>query len=338
VAISSNSGKSFGNIIQISHANGRSEDPAMIAEGSNIYLVWNDNRGGNPLELYYVRSTDYGVTWGPETALSAQPSYCYCPTITAYGSNVIGMMLDNSVSNLDVFLSSDGGASFTTTNTYVSNITTAAYPLMAVDSLGVIHATFGGISNVLYIYYTTSSDNGKTWTYPVIVSTSPAPVVFTGPAFIAIDSSGIIHITFQQLNASGGHPAIYYTNNAAYSTGYPTGLSTGGGGNTNGASTGVKGSSTGGVNGGSTGGNTGGSTGGNTGGSTGGNTGGSTGGVNGGSTSGVNGGSTGGVSSNGGTSNGGMSSKAGTSKYGSNDSASLLCISLLLAILSVVFI
>ncbi len=50
---------------------GRSEDPAIVADGQYVHLVWNDNRDAIPgkgMAVYYRRSSDMGVTWGPETA------------------------------------------------------------------------------------------------------------------------------------------------------------------------------------------------------------------------------------------------------------------------------
>src|SRR6185295_851350 len=59
---------------QISNAFGRSEDPAIAAQGSYIHLSWNDKRSGI-MNIYYRRSSDAGVTWGPETQLTTTDSY-----------------------------------------------------------------------------------------------------------------------------------------------------------------------------------------------------------------------------------------------------------------------
>ncbi len=55
---------------------GRSEDPAIMADGNNVQLVWNDNRDAMPgkgMAVYYRRSTNRGKTWAPEAALTRAP-------------------------------------------------------------------------------------------------------------------------------------------------------------------------------------------------------------------------------------------------------------------------
>jgi len=71
---SMNNGTTWGPEQRISNANGRSEDPAIAINGSCVHLVWNDNRN-TTMEIYYRRSKDYGVTWGPETQLTTTDSY-----------------------------------------------------------------------------------------------------------------------------------------------------------------------------------------------------------------------------------------------------------------------
>ncbi|HEC78939.1 MAG TPA: hypothetical protein ENI34_07335, partial [candidate division WOR-3 bacterium] len=41
----------------------------ILAEGSNLHLVWDDERNGN-FEIYYRMSSDLGRTWGPEIRLT----------------------------------------------------------------------------------------------------------------------------------------------------------------------------------------------------------------------------------------------------------------------------
>src|SRR6185436_12293672 len=59
---------------QLSNAIGRSEDPAIAVQGSYIHLSWNDKRSGI-MNIYYRRSSDAGITWGPETQLTTTDSY-----------------------------------------------------------------------------------------------------------------------------------------------------------------------------------------------------------------------------------------------------------------------
>ena len=89
---STDNGNTWSAQTQISNkANGRSEDPAIAAEGSSVDLVWNDSRDtypGKGMAVYYRHSSDSGVTWGPETALTHAPAFTYFPSIFLNGPNV----------------------------------------------------------------------------------------------------------------------------------------------------------------------------------------------------------------------------------------------------------
>ena len=65
---STDNGTTWDSTFRISNAPGRSEDPSITAADGYVYLAWNDNRiDSNIMQTWYRRSTDNGVTWGPET-------------------------------------------------------------------------------------------------------------------------------------------------------------------------------------------------------------------------------------------------------------------------------
>lgn len=54
----------------------QSEDPSISVSGSNVHVVWKDNRDGHSGEIYYKNSTDGGITWGADRVLSKNlPNY-----------------------------------------------------------------------------------------------------------------------------------------------------------------------------------------------------------------------------------------------------------------------
>ncbi|MEM4168429.1 MAG: sialidase family protein [Candidatus Caldarchaeum sp.] len=59
----------------------------ILAEGTNLHLVWEDDRNGfdNNFEIYYRMSTDLGRTWGPEERLTNAPYHSYCPSLACGG-------------------------------------------------------------------------------------------------------------------------------------------------------------------------------------------------------------------------------------------------------------
>jgi len=191
----------------------------MAAYGNSVYMAWNDNRfDQNNLQLFYTYSTDNGVTWNGENAMSALPAVCYSPTVQVggpTGETVIVAMRNVTSGYINALQSLAGGtvASFNSPGVQIENaVNNSGYEVISIDGQNV-HVTFGQIGNALYNYYMTSSDNGNTYTAPAIVATWPALVAFSTPLFIA-SSGGSIHLAWSMLTGSpGGHTAIYYTNN-----------------------------------------------------------------------------------------------------------------------------
>lgn len=88
----SNGGLSWGDEVRLTATSGRSENPAISIAGAMnpvIHVVWDDDRDGNR-EIYYNRSTDWGITWLKDHRLtdavdsSTQPVVQGCVCCGAY--------------------------------------------------------------------------------------------------------------------------------------------------------------------------------------------------------------------------------------------------------------
>jgi len=82
---------------------------------SIVHVAWNDNRDGN-IEIYYKRSTDGGLTWGPDTRLTNSPGDSYRPSLAVSGGNLHCVWYDSRDGNYEIYYKSS-------TN-YVSNWST----------------------------------------------------------------------------------------------------------------------------------------------------------------------------------------------------------------------
>jgi len=205
---STDNGNTWGAKQQISNADGRSEDPAIAAQGNYVDLVWNDNRDtfpGRGMAVYFRRSSDMGVTWGPETALTHAPAFTYFPTIFLSGSNAdvpYGNRLTAGASPYQIFYqhSSDFGSTWATPQQITNIPGGGAYPSVARDGSNV-HLTWAASGGVMYQH---SGDGGATWD-PAVQLTDKG-----GWAFIAV-SGKAVHVVFQSQRDS--HKAIYYKSN-----------------------------------------------------------------------------------------------------------------------------
>ena len=158
-------GTTWGTEQQLSHAAGRSEDPAIMASGNNIHLAWNDKRTGQ-MHIYYIHSSDYGVTWGPETSILGDESYT--AMVCLNGAHVDVACGNSITGNFDVYLvqSNDTGATWADTVHITSTPAAEAYPYLARNGMK-LDLVYYQISNGRAVMYMNSTDGGVTWSTPV---------------------------------------------------------------------------------------------------------------------------------------------------------------------------
>lgn len=173
-------GVTWDSLQQISNANDRSEDPAIAALGSHVYLSWNDKRSG-VMQIYYRHSPDAGVTWGAETPLTnaVSPNSCYTSMVCPNGPYV-DIPYGYNTGNFDVWLrqSADNGMVFGNAQQLTDSSAGEAYPFEARDSMNIhlVYPQFGSGINYLY-----SGDGGATWSPPVMLGNGSQPyVAYTG--------------------------------------------------------------------------------------------------------------------------------------------------------------
>jgi len=76
--------------------------PSITSSGSNVHIVYFDNRNSNP-EIYYTRSTDNGSNWSPETRLTNNVAYSYYPSVAVGGSFVHVVWRENRDGNDEIY-------------------------------------------------------------------------------------------------------------------------------------------------------------------------------------------------------------------------------------------
>jgi len=61
--------------------------PSVSASGPDVHLVWHSTTG-TTMAVYYKRSTDFGVTWTPDTLLTLTPAWAVYPSVSSSGARV----------------------------------------------------------------------------------------------------------------------------------------------------------------------------------------------------------------------------------------------------------
>lgn len=145
-------------------AGGRAEDPAIMADGKNVHLVWNDNRDSAPgkgMAVYHRSSSDMGKTWGRETALTRAPAYTYCPSIYLAGSHADVVYADRQSGHYNVYHmhSADLGETWSEKKQISKGAIGELYPAIVRDGPNV-HMTWFSKEGISYLR---SRDGGNRW-------------------------------------------------------------------------------------------------------------------------------------------------------------------------------
>jgi len=223
---STNNGLSFSAPLNVSKAPGRSEDPAISASGPYVYIAWNDNRptATASLQLYFMSSSDYGVTWTVPEALTSSTIQSYSPSCFANPAQPGYVVVGSAITvppSAHVQISSTSGNSFAL-NVSLTPVQ-CLYPQFALDYPYIFMVCQSWPSGPPWeINYTMSPDYGVTWSplVSVIAASDPSPNITAKP-FISV-SAGVLHLLYW--NVSVGIGQIWYTQNnvAANNTWAPT--------------------------------------------------------------------------------------------------------------------
>jgi hypothetical protein len=149
-----------------SPAPAHSIDPVVVASGNSVYVAWSDPVPGSSNDIYFRRSIDGGVGFGPVKNISSNSGLSRFPSIAADGMKVWLAWTDKTLGNDDILFarSADAGDSFEPTLNLSNNATGSVDPVVTGRGNNVYVAWAdvppGAESNKLDIYLKSSSDAG----------------------------------------------------------------------------------------------------------------------------------------------------------------------------------
>ncbi len=140
-----------------------------------VHLVWVDVRDRNE-EIYYKRSIDGGVSWGPPVRLTNDTAESRNPSIAVSGDAVHVVWWDTRSGFHQVYhkRSLDGGVSWEPDQQIIDSPGGSAHPSLAMSGLNLHVAYVDGREGQSEVFYTRSLDQGDTWQPPVRLSALPA--------------------------------------------------------------------------------------------------------------------------------------------------------------------
>jgi hypothetical protein len=102
---STNGGVSWSANSQLTtHYTSASLHTVIAASGTNVHVVWDDNRNSaTNYEIYYKGSSNGGLNWGTDSRLTADSSFSMYPFVSASGTSVHVVWNDNRNGNYEIY-------------------------------------------------------------------------------------------------------------------------------------------------------------------------------------------------------------------------------------------
>jgi hypothetical protein len=191
--------------------------PSITVDPSgNLHVVWSDNRTGLG-EIFYMRSTDEGVSWTATQWLSWTSDLSASPVIVADPSGGLHLAWEDytpgPTSEIYYKRSTNGGKAWTA-NKRLTWTAGSRRPALAADAFGRLHIAWESYTPgpTPEIYYKVSANGGDTWTAQKRLtwtsgwSQSPAIIVASSGRLQALwhdDPSGNFEI-YGRGSADGG--------------------------------------------------------------------------------------------------------------------------------------
>ncbi len=138
----------------------------VATNGNIVHAVWYEGGFYNDMgEIYYKRSTNGGVSWGPETRLTNNPAISRSPSVSVSGSVVHVVWSDERDGNFEIYYkrSSDAGISWSGDIRLTNNPGASEYPSMDVSG-SFVHVVWQDERDQNQeIYYKRSTNGGISW-------------------------------------------------------------------------------------------------------------------------------------------------------------------------------
>jgi hypothetical protein len=124
---------------------GYSIHPAIVVDFyDNLHVIWEDNTPGKN-EIYYKKSTDGGITWTTGRNLTRTSGDSLYPAIAVNSSDSLHAVChDITPGNWEIYClnSTDGGATWTSSQRLTWTLGDSEHPAIAVDSSGNPHVVW----------------------------------------------------------------------------------------------------------------------------------------------------------------------------------------------------
>lgn len=143
-------------------------DPHIaVSSDSIVHIVWRDQRYSGNMEIFYLRSSNKGISWSTETRLTNASGESSYPTIATTGPTVHVTWEDTRDGNREIYYkrSTDGGQNWGTDTRVTYSPSLASWHPSIFSSGNIIHIVWveSPATGIGTLYYKRSPNAGVTW-------------------------------------------------------------------------------------------------------------------------------------------------------------------------------
>ena len=175
-AFSTDGGQTFSTPDNLSENAFESFNPQISSEGNNVYVVWDDNNAPGNIDIFFVFSTDGGLTFSEPENISENLGSSSGPQISSEGNNVYVVWDGSTDGNNDIFFafSTDGGLTFSEPENISENAGLSIDPQISSEgnNIYVVWTEFAPDFSSTEIFFSVSTDGGLTFSDPDNLSES----------------------------------------------------------------------------------------------------------------------------------------------------------------------
>ena len=208
-------------IVRMTNNSGSSTSPSITTDsGENTHIVWQDNRDGND-EIYYINSTNSGLTWAAESRFTTNSAASKKPCIQRFYTSGVGSLNvvweDDRDGNFEIYLkrSTNNGSTWEAIQRITNSTGNSYAPALSVSPTHIHLVWEDNRTGTYGIYYNVSSNSGVSWASDLKLNTGTAVARYPLAGF----SVNKVYVLWSDLRDSDYE--IYYKQNP---TGNPTGI------------------------------------------------------------------------------------------------------------------
>jgi len=195
-------GVNWGNVTRLSDSTADSQNGHLAVWADQVHVVWRDDQHG-PGEIYYRRSSDAGLTWGPAERLTQDTGASTSPSVAAVDGLIHLVWSDDRDGHSALFYkcSRDSGITWEADRKLSTGSLAALFPAVSATASRVNVVWTAGWE----IFHVCSQDTGHTWGSEQRLTVDPAVSWFPSVAV----SDTIVHVLWH--DQRDGYIDVFYT-------------------------------------------------------------------------------------------------------------------------------